>query len=178
MITIETMTYSEKHELRARERHWIETLKSSLNTQIPTRTIEEWIALHRDEIIVRKREYHQANKEVIHQKKKQYYLDHVAEICQKVQDYRDADPERAKAQNRQKYLNCQDRIKAYRSTKIICECGMEYTRTHGDRHRNTARHAALLSAKIIPPSDIVPVPEPDLEHAAYNSAPPIQLSKN
>src|SRR4051812_24970874 len=42
LIIIETIEYNEKHELRAREHHWIETLKATLNCQVPTRTDKEW----------------------------------------------------------------------------------------------------------------------------------------
>ena len=42
MIEIEKYEATDKHDLIKRERYWIETLKPSLNTQIPTRTYKEW----------------------------------------------------------------------------------------------------------------------------------------
>ena len=42
MIEIEKYEATDKHDLKKRERYWIETLKPSLNKQIPTRTRKEW----------------------------------------------------------------------------------------------------------------------------------------
>ena len=42
MIEIEKYEATDKHDLQKRERYWIETLKPSLNKQIPTRTYKEW----------------------------------------------------------------------------------------------------------------------------------------
>src|SRR5690606_3902056 len=37
-VVLETFEYKKKHELRARERHWIDLLKPTLNERIPNRT--------------------------------------------------------------------------------------------------------------------------------------------
>ena len=42
MIQLEAYEAKDKRSLEARERHWIETLKPSLNSSIPTRTHREW----------------------------------------------------------------------------------------------------------------------------------------
>jgi hypothetical protein len=42
MIQIENVIFKEKRELLTRERHWIETLGATLNSQIPNRTRQEY----------------------------------------------------------------------------------------------------------------------------------------
>ena len=42
MIQVEAYKAENKRDLESRERHWIETLKSTLNKNIPTRTHEEY----------------------------------------------------------------------------------------------------------------------------------------
>ena len=158
MIVLETVEYNEQHELRARERHWLETLKATLNCKVPNRSVEEWREDNKEEIKRKKHDYHEAHKEEIHQKKHDYHIANADHIRAKVQAWRAADPERAKISDRQKYLNCQERIKSYRSEKLTCECGIQYTRGHAGRHLQTKRHADLLAAKnnsapIIQPTD-------------------------
>jgi hypothetical protein len=58
MIEIEKFPCVDKIEACKRERHYIETLKSILNTQMPLRTDAE---------------YYESNKEVIKEKGKKYY---------------------------------------------------------------------------------------------------------
>jgi hypothetical protein len=43
MIQIEKFESPDKRTLETRERHWIDTLKPTLNQKIPTRTNKEWI---------------------------------------------------------------------------------------------------------------------------------------
>jgi hypothetical protein len=60
MIAIETVNFTERWELRARERCWLETLKATLNKTIPNRTHQEY-----------NHKYKQENRIEINQKKKQ-----------------------------------------------------------------------------------------------------------
>lgn len=71
---LEKVEYNEKIELLQRERHYIETLKPSLNCAIPMRTTEEkkekktikdekYRARHRDEIRERNNKFEQEHKE-------------------------------------------------------------------------------------------------------------------
>ena len=54
IIQLEEVEYNTKHELRARERHFFELLKASLNKQVPNRTDAEskqnYAIEHRNEI--------------------------------------------------------------------------------------------------------------------------------
>ena len=63
-----------KPELTKRERHYIETLKSSLNRRIPGRTKKEWTTVNKEKIIEYQKEYYSDNKEKIKQSPKCYTI--------------------------------------------------------------------------------------------------------
>ena len=71
MIQIEQYAAADKRSLHSRERFWIEQLQPSLNSEIPTRTAQEWRQDNREAI----KQYYQANREAIAAKGKQYYRD-------------------------------------------------------------------------------------------------------
>ena len=61
LLNEERFEFNTKYELHARERHYIESLKASLNRSIPTRSTKE---------------YHEENKENIKEYKKIYNEEH------------------------------------------------------------------------------------------------------
>ena len=52
LVEVERYTAIDRADLHKRERHWIETLKTELNGNVPTRTSQEW-----------HKEYYESNKE-------------------------------------------------------------------------------------------------------------------
>ena len=73
MIEIEKYEASDKHDLHKRERHWMESLKSSLNKTIPTRTGKEHYEANKETLLENKRAYYKKNKEALLEKNKAYY---------------------------------------------------------------------------------------------------------
>ena len=73
IILIEAFPCDNKDVLHARERYWIDTLKPSLNKQVPTRTDAEYRQDNKDKITLYKKEYQQANKDKLALRKKDYY---------------------------------------------------------------------------------------------------------
>jgi hypothetical protein len=69
MIQIEEISCNNFNEACARERHWIETLKASLNKHIPNRTLKEWYQIHKEQIAEYKKQYREQNKEQMLQQK-------------------------------------------------------------------------------------------------------------
>lgn len=58
-----------REELNARERHYIESL-NCVNMFIPNRTQKEWIEINKDKILQNKKEYYIKNKVIITEKSK------------------------------------------------------------------------------------------------------------
>ena len=73
MIQIEQYAAADKRSLHSRERFWIEQLQPSLNSEIPTRTAQEWRQDNREAIAAQKKQYREDNKVSISAKGKQYY---------------------------------------------------------------------------------------------------------
>ena len=70
MIMLEQYNCNNKKELQSRERYWIEELKSSLNSEIPTRTKQEYYEDYKDKILEKQKQYRLENKDKI----KQHYI--------------------------------------------------------------------------------------------------------
>ena len=66
MIQIEQYKATDKRDLESRERYYIETLKSKLNSYIPTRTIKEYYEDNKEKV----KEYYENNKQKINIKSK------------------------------------------------------------------------------------------------------------
>jgi len=73
MILVESFPCENKLELRKRERYWIETLKPTLNSCIPTRTMIEW----RDEY---NKQYYINNADIEKERQKKYYTNNIEKI--------------------------------------------------------------------------------------------------
>jgi predicted GIY-YIG superfamily endonuclease len=102
MIEIEKFNCNDKLEACKRERYWVETLKASLNKQVPSRNKDEYIKQYRiekadiikkqaeeyrlknrDKILKQKHINYQENKEKILDYAKQYYVKNKEVILQK-----------------------------------------------------------------------------------------------
>ena len=77
MIIIEKFKCNDKLELHQRERYWLENLKASLNSKIPTRTDKEYREDNKDKINEYNKEYRDNNKQKIAEKVK-------CNICNKI----------------------------------------------------------------------------------------------
>lgn len=144
MIQIEQFNAINKRELESRERYWIETLKSTLNKIIPTRTGKEYYQENKDEIKIYKTEH----KDEISEKGKEYYKENKDKIKEKVKEYREVHKDEISERGKKYREVHKDKIKAHKSKKCICECGIEYTNSHYQRHCKTKKHLDFLENKI------------------------------
>jgi len=69
MIEIEKYSCQDENEAKARERYWIETTNSTLNSYIPLRTDKEWRDTHKQEKKELDAKYRLKNKEILKEKK-------------------------------------------------------------------------------------------------------------
>ena len=140
MIQIEEYDAKDKRDLHKRERYWIETLISTLNCNIPTRSKKEYSDDNKDT----QTQYRQDNKEKI----KQYYQDNKERIQQYYQDnkgkkaqyYRD-NKEKIKKQDKKKYQDNKERL----LEKFNCECGGKYIHQNKSTHLKTKKHQTFIS---------------------------------
>jgi hypothetical protein len=97
MIEIEKYKCNDKYEACKRERHFIESLKATLNQNIPSRTDLEYKADNRDKILDTKAQYRIDNKDKILDAKAQYRINNKDKIKEHDRQYRIANREKIRA---------------------------------------------------------------------------------
>ena len=84
MIEVEKYNAADNLDAKKRERYWIETLKASLNQQIPSRTKVEYYEENKEQHQLHMKKYYEEHKEEINAQNKiywkQYYDKHKKEI--------------------------------------------------------------------------------------------------
>jgi len=136
MIQIEEINVDNKRELETRERYWIETLKSSLNINIPTQTYQEWCVKNREKISENLVLYRKDNKKKISEYQTEYYLNNKEYFSLKSIEYSKNNTEKIAKYKAEYYLN----NKEYNKEKITCECGSEITKGSFTRHKKSKKH--------------------------------------
>jgi hypothetical protein len=118
---LEEYPCSSKTELEAREGyHQREHWEDEnlVNRYLAGRTVKEWFDDNKEYIKNYKSNYYETNKSELYLKYKNHY-----------------------EQNKSK-------IREYQGEKVICECGLNSTRTHLSRHKTTKRHNEELNKKL------------------------------
>jgi hypothetical protein len=143
MIEIEKGEYDKK-DSAIRERYYIEKLNANLNSEIPSRTLQEWKEVFQK---IYNQEYYQKNIEKIKEKNKdniEYYKlwnynkyhNNIEKERQRVKDYYDKNRE---------IIN--QKVKDYRDENresILCECGGKYQLYSKARHLKTKKHQKIF----------------------------------
>ena len=101
MIQIEQYEATDKRDLESRERYYIETLKSKLNRQIPTRTIKEYREVNKDRKSITDKLYQEKNKEKLRQQSKEYRERNKDEIKDKKKIYYEKNKDEINQQKKQ-----------------------------------------------------------------------------
>jgi hypothetical protein len=156
MVEIEKFTCTDSKEGKKRERYWIETLKATLNCNIPSRTQSEYVLANKEKIAKNKKiydlahieqiaEYHKihylANKEQITEYKKMYNSANKEKLAEQKKIYREANREQILAKKKIDYLANIEHL----NERFECPCGMSYSRQHKERHYKTQRHSKYLT---------------------------------
>lgn len=121
---IEKVECKDKEELVAREGYYIRTL-DCVNKVIPDRTRKEYI-----------REYREANKDKINQKRRQYREANK----DKIKQYSEANKDKIAQRLNQYY-------KEKLSEKVKCDCGSVIVRHSLTRHKKTKKHMNFINKK-------------------------------
>ena len=127
IILIEACDCQNKDELHRRERYWIDTLNPSLNKVLPRRT---------------KKEYYEANKEVIFEKRDMYREANKQKIKDQQKEYNDSHKEEARAYREAN----KEIIKAKKKEKMLCGCGSTIRRDAKARHERSTKHQTYLAS--------------------------------
>ena len=136
MIEIEKFPCNDKYEAEKKERHWIESLNSTLNKVLPTQTKKEYYENNKEKIKQHTKEYRENNKEKIKQHKKEYRENNKEKIKQHKKEYREINKEK---------------LVEERKKTFTCECGSCLRLRDKSRHEKSMKHQNYLCKLIKEP---------------------------
>jgi hypothetical protein len=122
IILLESVNAQTKDELVAREKFYIKSYKC-INKMVPGRSRKEYKI---------DTNYYEVNK------------DRILNVCK---EYREKNKEEIKIKKKEYRKNNKEAIAERKSKRILCECGMESTSSHMQRHKRTDKHKKLMEAK-------------------------------
>jgi len=177
MIEVERYCASDKKDLHARERFWLEELGATLNKNVPNRSISEWYQINKEKkaeynaeyrqknkvkIAEYKYEYYQKNKEKIAEKQSEYHQNNKEKIAEYGAEYRQKNKEKITEKQAKKYQKNKEKIAEYsakiykknkekiaekNAEKVECECGCVISKGNLLRHSKSAKHKRLIEQK-------------------------------
>ena len=145
MIEVEKYNAIDGYDATKRERYFVEELKASLNTVIPSRKQKEWVEDNKEYVKEYKKEYYENNKEILLEKQKEWVEDNKEYVKEYKKEYRENNRNILLEKNKQWWDNNKEIINKKRKEKITCERGCLTSITHLKRHQQTKRHIELMA---------------------------------
>lgn len=145
IVLIEEYPCENKHQLRSRERYWIEN-SICVNLTIPTRTKKENREAKYEEYQERDKKYYEENRERVLERQKKYYEDNRDDR----QLYNKKYWEDNKQELHEKHKTYYNENKEYITlNKTDCPCGGRFGMSNKSNHEKTKKHQNYLSSLII-----------------------------
>jgi len=140
MIPIEEYPCNSKKELEVKERYHIDLLRPTLNKNIPTRTVKEYIEANKEIIAEKAKKQYKANKEQILEKCKKQYEVNKEQILEKCKKKYETNKEQILEKCKKYYEDNKEIINEKSKEKVICDhCGCESTKSHLKRHQKSKK---------------------------------------
>jgi hypothetical protein len=130
MILIERISCEDELDARRKERKFIEDLKATLNSSIPSRTKKEWVDNNKEKVYEYKHNWHIENKQRLRQNKKEKYIEHREVVLDKAKKY---------------YEENTEKCKEWKNGVVKCDCGFTYTNANKARHFKSKKHLEALN---------------------------------
>jgi hypothetical protein len=158
IVLIENFPCATKDELHAKERFHIQSTEC-VNKKIPTQTRKEYIDANRELVNQRVRTYQLKNKDLIKQKQKREYDANREQYLLKAKMYREANKERIaentkiyQQQNKTRIAEIKKKhyesIKARQHEKWDCDCGSCVSVANRNEHFKTKKHIKFSNSQI------------------------------
>jgi hypothetical protein len=138
MIEIEKHPCEDAHEASARERFYYEQQNSTLNSQIPLRTKEEYIIENKEKMKENRRLYQINNKEKLSIKKKEYYENN----NEKIKEYSKINEVKIKARSKEYREKNKEKSKAYNAE--YKEKNKEKIDANNKSYREKKRNSSII----------------------------------
>lgn len=111
MIELEKFSCNDFNEACSRERYWLETLKATLNSNVPNRSIKEWYEDNKEKNLLIKKEYRDNHKEIMEEYGKTYYKENKNIINEKAKIYYEINKSDISAKNKEYRKNNKEKEK-------------------------------------------------------------------
>jgi len=171
MIMIEQYSCEDKRQLEKRERFWIESLKPTLNKNIPTRTIKEYNKDNREKISDQQKEYYEKNKGKLSEKQKEYReknkeknseygkdwrysqmgkdwrLKNKEKNSEYGKEYREKNKEILSEKKKEWYEKNKEEINKKMKEKYTCICGSTISKNSKNRHEKSIKHKNFIESQ-------------------------------
>jgi hypothetical protein len=155
IVLVENVLAADKAELHAHERRYIEN-HPCVNKNVPGRTVAEYYADNRENILTKRAERYSANREAIKESAADYYAANREAILVKQAEYNAANREAIKTRKAERYSANREAILVKQAeynaanretikTKITCACGSIVSRTNKAAHERSNKHQATLA---------------------------------
>jgi hypothetical protein len=122
-----------------------ENKDNCVNKNIAGRTDREYREDNNDKIREHKKIFYEENKEKINIQKKKFYEENKDMILEKQKKYHQNNKDIINERRKQYRQANAERIKAYKTQKIECECGVTVNRDHLARHKRTVKHQKYIN---------------------------------
>lgn len=109
IIEVEKFNATDKLDAKKRERYWIETLKASLNKQLPNRSKKEYYEENKEQHQSRMKKYYDEHKEQLNARNKQYWHQYYQQHKKEIYINRKEEQKIYREKNRDK-INAQKRL--------------------------------------------------------------------
>jgi predicted GIY-YIG superfamily endonuclease len=133
MVEVERYEAKDKMDLNKRERYWFEKLKATLNTNFPSRGLQEWIEANKEKISVQRKGFREGNKEKLSKIAKEYYKVNREKLIINMREYRQDNKEKIAISK-----------KEWGGKKVECPCGAVILRSSKTPHLKTIKHTRWL----------------------------------
>jgi hypothetical protein len=111
IVLVEEYPCDNKMELERREREVIETLKPSLNKNIPTRTIQEWYVENADKVCEKVTKYRAQNADKVRERKAKYRANNADKVREKRAKYNAENADKVRERKARYYAENADKVR-------------------------------------------------------------------
>lgn len=145
IVAIEEFPCENAIQARIRERYWLETLKATLNKNIPSRTGKERCCVrykeNKEYSLQKQKEYYEKNRESVLEYLKQWRLKNIEKTKKLNIEWRKENKEYKSKSDKEYY----EKNKSKLNEKIVCKCGCQVNYQGLSRHLKTKKHQDYLS---------------------------------
>jgi hypothetical protein len=135
IVLVEEYPCNNRQELCERE-GWYISNNDCVNKQMAGRTMKEYYIDNKEYINQKNKQYYVDNKQYLKQKNKQHYINNIQYYKEYHKQYQIDNKQYCKERNKKYRIG----NKQYLNQRLMCDCGISYTRQNKSQHNKTKRH--------------------------------------